>query len=100
MAEIEKVFAGLNTRLRKFKREFGMEFKERVEARTPVGETGRLKRGWGFQEKQNDIEIYNVVEYASYVEYGTPRMEPRGMLRATLLEANDIAQVAAERSKK
>ena len=99
MAEIDKVFTGLNTRLRKFKEEFGMEFMERVKQRTPV-RTGALQRGWGFQMRQTDIEVYNIQDYATFVEYGTPYMAPRGMLRTTLLEAEDIAQVAAERSKK
>lgn len=98
--EIDRVFAGLDTRLRKFKQEFGMETVERVASRTPVGKTGRLQGGWGFQMRQEDIEIYNVVEYASFVEYGTEHMAPRGMLRTTLLEADDIARVAMERAKK
>ena len=99
MAEIDKVMAGLDTRLRKFKREWGVEFLERVKARTPVI-TGRLQRGWGFEEKAKDISIYNVVDYASFVEYGTDRMEPRAMMRTTLLEKDDITKVALERTKK
>ncbi len=95
--EIDKVFAGLNTKLRRFKSEFGMEFVERVEARTPVI-SGILQSGWGFTSKATDIEIWNLREYASYVEYGTPKMAPRGMLRATILECEDIAEVAAERA--
>lgn len=95
--EIDKVFVGLNTSLRKFKREVGVEITARVEQRTPEI-TGRLKRGWGFTEKAKDIQIYNVVEYASFVEYGTPHMAPRGMLRATLNELPDIADVAAKRA--
>jgi hypothetical protein len=99
VSEINKVFAGLNTRLRKFKQEFGMEFVERVKQRTPVV-SGALQGGWGFQTKQSDIEIYNTKDYASFVEHGTDKMAPRGMLRTTMLEAEDIAKVAAERSKK
>lgn len=99
MAEIDKVFAGLNTQLRRFKEEFGVEIVRRVHDRTPV-ESGRLQRGWGFQMRQYDIEVYNVVEYATHVEFGTKSMAPRGMLRTTLLEANDIARVAAEKVKK
>lgn len=98
--EIDKVFLQLGTQLRKFKSEFGQEFKARVEARTPVGETGRLSRGWGFTTTKTDIEVFNTVEYAAYVEYGTPKMEPRGMLRATILESEEIAAIAAERAKK
>lgn len=97
MADIDKVLAGLKTNLRKFKREFGMEFTERVKARTPVV-TGELQAGWGFTEKKDDIEIYNVAPHASHVEYGTPTMEPRAMLRTTMAEAEQIAEVAAQRA--
>jgi len=97
MAAIDKVFLNLNTKLRKFKSEFGMEFRERVEARTPVI-TGKLQGGWGFEMKATDIEVYNVEPYASFVEFGTEHMAPRGMLRATLLEAEQIAEVAAQKA--
>jgi hypothetical protein len=97
MAEIDKVFLDLNTRLRKFKREFGSEFTQRVAEKTPV-KTGALQGGWGFVEKQDDIEVYNTKDYASHVEYGTPHMAPRGMLRRTLLEKDEIAEVAAQKA--
>jgi len=97
--EIDGVFLDLKTTLRNFKREFGMEFLERVKAKTPV-RTGHLQNSWGFTETKTDIEIYNTAEYAEYVEYGTERMEPRAMLRATLLEREQIAEVAAERADK
>lgn len=32
------------------------------------------------------ISIYNNVRYAKYVEYGTPHMAPRGMLRTSVAE--------------
>lgn len=97
--EIDGVMLDLKTTLRNFKREFGMEFLERVKAKTPV-RTGHLQNSWGFTEKRDDLEIYNTAEYAEYVEYGTERMEPRAMLRATLLEKDQIAEVAAQRSQK
>lgn len=95
MAEIDKVFAGLQTKLRKFKREWGIEFTRRVRERTPV-RTGYLQNSWGFTVKAEDIEIYNVADYASFVEYGTEKMAPRGMMRATILEADQITEVAAQ----
>lgn len=96
MAEIDKVFAGLDTRLRRFKEAFAIEFLDRVKRRTPV-RTGKLQRSWGATQRATDVEIYNVADYASYVEYGTERMEPRGMLRATLMEVDQIAEVAAQK---
>jgi hypothetical protein len=94
--EIDKVFAGLDTKLRKFKEAWGVEFKDRVERRTPVI-TGMLKGGWGFTMKATDIEIYNTQPYASFVEYGTVTMAPRGMMRVTLLESPQITEVAAKK---
>lgn len=99
MSDIAGVFVKLNTRLRRFKQEFGMEFKQRLEDKTPVM-TGEMRDGWGFEMKQSDIEIYNTAPHASFVEYGTEKMTPRAPLRRTLLEKDDIAQVAANRSKR
>jgi len=95
--EIDGVVAGLNTKLRKFKEEWGVECLERVRARTPVL-TGALKSGWGFDMKATDIEIYNTMDYAAYVEYGTPKMAPRAMLGTTLLEADQITDVAKKKA--
>ncbi len=97
--QIDKFKIDLNTRLRKFKQEFGVEFLERVRQRTPV-RTGALKNGWGFTLKLESIEVYNTQEYAAYVEYGTEKMEPRRMLTVTVLEAEQIAEVAKERAQK
>ena len=98
MAELDKVLVELNTNFRKVIEEYGVEAKRRVEIRTPVGETGKLQRGWGFTKKKTSIEIYNTQDYASYVEYGTSKMAPRGMLRATLLEHDQILDVAAQKA--
>lgn len=94
---IDSVMAGLDTKLRKFKQEYGIEFMARVKEKTPV-DTGELQGAWGFEMKAEDISIYNVAEHAEFVEYGTPKMAPRGMLRATMQEAEDIARVAAEKA--
>ena len=95
--EIDKLFAGLDTKLRKFKREFGVETIERAKRRTPVV-SGEMQRGWGFTERAKDIEFYNVSDHAAYVEFGTPKMAPRAPMRTTLLEADDIAKVAKEKA--
>ena len=46
---------------------------------TPV-RTGRLKNGWTIKGDR----IENPVEYAQYVNDGTPRMAPRSMTGAAL----------------
>lgn len=94
--DLDGIFAGLDTKLVKYKREVGSIITQRVEQRTPK-KTGALSRGWGFEMKANDITIYNTKDYASFVEYGTPRMPPVGMLRATLNEIEDISAEAARK---
>jgi len=95
--EIDKFNIDLDTRLRRFKEEWGVEFLERVRARTPV-RTGALQGGWGFDQKKESIDVWNTQEYAGYVEYGTEKMAPRAMLRTTLLEAEQITEVAKEKA--
>jgi hypothetical protein len=94
--EIDGIFAGLDTKLRKFKTAWGVEFMERVKARTPV-DSGHLQNSWGFVEKATDLEIYNTMPYASSVEFGTDKMAPRGMMQSTLLESEQITKVAKEK---
>jgi hypothetical protein len=98
VADIKGVFAGLNTRLRRFKGFWREEFHERVEQKTPVL-SGEMQRSWYSEEKRTDIEIGNFAEHASHVEYGTIHMAPRAPLRRTLMEANEISRIAIERAK-
>lgn len=89
----------LDTRLKRFKQEFGMEFTERVQQKTPV-RSGHLQKMWGFTIKAKDIEVWNAAPYASFVENGTPEMEPHRMLARTVLEKDEITELAIQRSKK
>jgi hypothetical protein len=95
--EIDGVIAGLNTRLRKFKEEWGVECLERARVRTPV-DTGALRGAWHFVIKATDIVISNGMDYAYWVENGTQKMAPRGMLATTLLEADQITEVARQKA--
>lgn len=95
--EIDKMFIDLNTNLRKFKQEFAMEFQKRVEDRTPV-RTGALQAGWVTTQRQTGFDLSNTQDYAEYVENGTPHMAPKGMIRTTLLETDQIAEVAKQRA--
>lgn len=50
---------------------------------TPV-RTGHLKDSYGIEKSSglgSDAVVYNDAEYAIYVEYGTPKMHPRAMMR-------------------
>lgn len=97
MSRITKQFQGLKTNLRKFRHEYSKELLDRVKARTPVI-TGTLRDGWEYELSQKDVAVRNRVPYASFVEYGTEKMEPRAMLRTTAAEGEEIARVAAERA--
>lgn len=50
-----------------------------MESNTPV-KTGFLKSRWNFQETGNGFNITNDCEYASFVEFGTSRMEGRNFI--------------------
>jgi len=55
----------------------------KVTARTPVGPTGDLRRGWTIgqvnQSGSNyEVEIINAVDYAFYVEYGHRTVDHAG----------------------
>jgi hypothetical protein len=95
--EIDKFSVELETHLRKFKEQFGIELLERTRARTPV-RTGNLRDGWGFKLKDTSIEVYNTQPYATYVEYGTDKIAPRAMLRTSIAESDDIAKIAVQKA--
>lgn len=95
--DFPKFAVDLQTKLVNFKREFAMEFKSRVEQRTPV-RTGALKGGWHIELKSTEMELSNTQEYMPYVEFGTPSFGPRAMVRTTLLESDQIIEVAKERA--
>lgn len=94
---IEKWNIDLDTQLRKFKREFGIEFLKRVKQRTPV-KTGALQRGYLQTQRKTSIDISNTKDYAAYVEFGTEKMAPRAMIRTTLEESEQIKDIAAEKA--
>lgn len=96
--DIDKFIVELDTTLRKFKTEFGIELINRTKVRTPV-RTGALQNGWGFETKKTSISVYNTQPYAGYVEFGTPSMAPRAMLRTSLEESDEIAEIAMQKAK-
>jgi prolyl oligopeptidase PreP (S9A serine peptidase family) len=93
----ESVFIDLKTRLRKFKTEFAIEFKTRIEDKTPV-RSGDLKAGYFIQQKQEGFEISNTKDYFQHVNNGTPTQRPQRMLERTMQEANSIAEIAANKA--
>lgn len=97
MSDVDNIFKQLDDALVKFNQEYAAEFVSRVAARTPVA-SGKLRDGWQSTVTPDEIVIANAVEYAGYVEFGTPYVAPRGMLRTTVLEAEQIAAVARQKS--
>lgn len=95
----EKVFLDLETRVRSFIDKWAGEFKERVEAKTPVV-TGDLKKGYGITRKQTGFALWNTQSYFPFVEHGTAHMAPRRMVGRTLLEADDITRKVLKELKK
>ena len=72
-----------------FKQKFMSEFLKRVVRRTPV-DTGKLQGSWVGRVDGN-IYVENSAEYAEFVENGTPKNAPVGMIRTTVAEAQSIA---------
>lgn len=87
------VIADFDRRMDAFKFEFLEEFKHRVEERTPV-RTGAAKAGYYWEAEGPGATLFNKMYYVEYLEYGTPYMYPRAMVQLTMLEFDDICQVA------
>lgn len=61
--------------IREFLLEMAYRAQRKIKKRTPVGETGELRRNWqvgNVERKGNayEVEIINNTEYSPYVEYG------------------------------
>lgn len=94
---IEQFTKDVETKVNGFKNEFANEFTERVQVKTPV-RSGTLKNGWQQTMTNAGYELHNYVEYATYVEFGTTKMQPTGMVATTALEAQDITELAVKRT--
>lgn len=82
--EVKKLFENFNA-------DFLAEFLSRVKQKTPV-RTGFLQSSWGGNEQPTKIEVFNGAPYAEYIENGTERIAPVGMLKTTIQEAPAICQ--------
>ena len=94
---IAQATAEIKSKLEKVAPLFADIFVERVSNRTPRL-SGTLADAWKAQQSGNTINIINDTPYAAYVEYGTYKMEPRGMMRATMLERQEILDEAAKKA--
>jgi hypothetical protein len=67
----------------------GQAVVDRVKPRTPV-DTGALQADWQYVVEGPTLTVGNTMGYASFVELGTVKMRPVGMLQTTLLEVPQI----------
>lgn len=95
--DIERFTAAVDTRSRRVLREFGIEAKRRMEDITPV-RTGEMKAGWGFTERRDGIDIYNVAPHAKWVDQGSDKQPPQRIIERTLMNSDQILAVAIERA--
>lgn len=95
--EVQSTFAQLDAALKKFKIEWADEAFTRIVQRTPV-DTGALKADWKQEQRTGGFDIWNTQGYATYIEQGTPKMAPVGMIATTILEKNQISELAKQRS--
>ena len=86
-------------RLDKAKMLFQFEFMDRWNRRTPI-RTGDLRAGNTVEVTDTSFTFDNEVEYFGYVEHGTPKMAPVGMLKTTLSEVDAIWEIANKRAKR
>jgi hypothetical protein len=95
---VSDIFIDLETRGRRFIDAWAVEFKRRVEEKTPV-KSGDLQKGYGITRKKTGFEFWNVEDYFKYVEQGTIHMAPRRMVGTTLLEEPEITELALNKAK-
>jgi len=79
--------------------EIAKEFKARLDMRTPV-DTGALRNANTVEVVDNSIVVSNAMPYFDYVEDGTPKIRPVGMLKTTEAELPAIVRVALQRASK
>lgn len=99
MATIDTTLKNLPQAVDNFIELFAVEFFEEVVRKTPV-RSGYLQSRWQKRVETGTINISNDAGYASYVEFGTEKMAPVGMLRTTLENSQQIADRIARKVSK
>jgi hypothetical protein len=67
----------------------GEEMLTRVKARTTV-RSGALRDAWAMEITSTTLTIGNPLPYATFVEMGTPKMAPVGMLGSVVMEVPQL----------
>jgi hypothetical protein len=85
--ELEQV----NDSISKLVERYVEEVINRTKMKTPV-DTGKLRDSWIGTSQETQCIFENSQPYAGFVEYGTVKMAPVGMLTTTLNESEQILQ--------
>jgi hypothetical protein len=94
MTDIKQGFQAIKKFLEKQEKDaikgLSFDFLSRVQQLTPV-DTGRARAGWRISQGKNENEmiVYNGVEYVVFLEYGHSRQAPQGMVRVSLAETKN-----------
>ena len=83
--DFDNILGEIREEIQERKREIASEIFDRVVELTPE-DTGRARDGWYISEVGDDYEILNDVHYVQYLEYGTDRMAPFGMVSQSVEE--------------
>lgn len=84
-------------KIKKFEDEFMMEFMKRVAERTPV-RSGLAQRSYTIEQQGNGWVLKNEQEYVVYLELGTLHDSPHAMIQTTMVEYQDIMDIAKARA--
>lgn len=84
-------------KIKVFETAFMEEFMRRVAAKTPV-RTGAAQRGYYIEEVAGVFYLKNTQDYVIYLEMGTEYIRPHAMVQSTMLEVDDIMQVAKQKA--
>lgn len=79
----------LKEKLDSLPQRLGQAIVDRVRPRTPV-RTGALQADWQYEVDGRMLTVGNTMPYATFVELGTSRMRPVGMLQTTLMEVPQL----------
>jgi hypothetical protein len=101
MSSIAKTFQDIDSRINAVKPEIAEEFLYRWRGKYYQGHgyiSGDLQRGCEYEIQPDAIVFRNDIDYAAFVEEGTPFMAGQHQLLATTREMEAITRVAIKRA--
>jgi HK97 gp10 family phage protein len=81
----------LKAKLEALPKHLGEAVVDAVKPRTPV-RTGALQADWQYVVEGPVLTVGNTMHYATFVELGTSRMRPVGMLQTTVMGVPQIVK--------